>query len=501
MQEAQAAQPVLELRGINKSFPGVRALKDVDFALYPGEVHGLVGENGAGKSTLMNVLGGVFPCDSGKIFLNGTQTVIDSTSKAEQLGISFVHQELSLFPNLDIASNLYIQNMPREGGFLDKRKLYADTERILAEIELSYRKPRTLVGDLRLGEQQLVEIGKALAQHTKILVLDEPTSSLTKTEIRVLIHLIQTLKKNGVAIVFISHRLDEIYEICDRITIMRDGARILTSPIREITRGEIVRNMIGREVSEMYTHMNRVPGEELLRVEHLSRKNVLGNIRFSIHRGEIVGLYGLMGSGRTEIMKSVFGLYHTDSCDIYVRGKKVEIKKPEDAIKEGIALVTEDRHHEGLVLNESVKFNYTLANLDAYRTSLGTFNQKKESQRVIDSIGKLNIKTPSAKRQVRYLSGGNQQKVVVAKWLETNPQIILLDEPTRGIDVGAKRELYKLMEGLLETGVGILMISSELPEVLSLCDHVLVLKEGSIVADIPNEELNSEHLLVAAMGV
>ena len=486
---------------INKHFPGVHALKDVDFELFSGEVHGLVGENGAGKSTLMNILGGVLKQDSGKIILDGEEITIDNSKKAEKLGISFIHQELSLFPNMNIAANIFIQKLPKKNGFLDTKKLNKDTKDILERVSLSNYKPTQSVSMLRIGEQQLIEIGRALAQETKLLVLDEPTSSLTKPEIKILFEIIRTLKSNGVSIVFISHRLDEIYEICDKVTVLRDGERIVTSNIKDIKRSEVVHNMIGRELSEMYEHDNRNSGETILEVKGLSRKDVISDISFKLKAGEIIGLYGLMGSGRTEIARAIFGLDKIDKGDVYIKSVKTNIRKPKDAIKNGIGFITEDRHLEGLVLDHSVKNNFSLASLKKYRKIFGWINSKLEKTSVCENIEKLRIKTPTLKRLVRFLSGGNQQKVVIAKWLDTRPSILIMDEPTRGIDIGAKREIYKIMDTLLHDNVGIILISSELPEVLGVCDRVLVMKEGSLVSEFDKEDLTKEDLLSAAMGV
>ena len=488
------------MKGINKYFPGVHALQNVDFRLYPGEVRGLVGENGAGKSTLMNVLGGIFPPNSGTILFDGKEVTIENSQKAEQLGISFIHQELSLFRNMDIASNIYIHHLPKKNGLLDKKKLYKDTEEILKTLQLDRRPSKTL-GALKIGEQQLVEIGRSLAQKTRVLVLDEPTSSLTKPEVRILFSLIKSLKEKGVAIIFITHRLEEIYDVCDNITIMRDGNVIQTSQLEKIERSEIVNKMIGTTLGEFYSHKERKLGDELLCIENLCRKDKLSDVSFKVHGGEIVGIYGLMGSGRTEILRSIFGLDKIDAGKFTFKGKPVAIKKPLDAINLGIAMVTEDRHLEGLVLGESVQYNITLANLRSITNNRVFIRREKETKIAEESVVSLKIKTPTIKRMVKFLSGGNQQKVVIAKWLNTDPSLLIMDEPTRGIDVGAKHELYTIMEDLVKKGVGILLVSSELPELIGVCDRVIVLKEGELKASFTLEEINSENLLSAAMGV
>lgn len=489
------------MRKINKSFPGVHALKDVDFELHPGEVCGLLGENGAGKSTLMNVLGGVIPCDCGTILLDGEPVEIRTTKAAEAIGISFIHQELSLFPNMDIATNVFVQNLPKTRfGLLNKRKLKRDTREILKQVHLEHCRPDQKISELKIGEQQLVEIGRALAQYTKVLILDEPTSSLTNSEIKILFSIVRGLKERGVAVIFITHRMDEIFEICDTLMVMRDGERVLKSKIGDISRAEIITAMLGRNMQEQYHHDAYSIGRELLTVKGLCRKNKLSNISFSVHEGELLGIYGLLGSGRSELLRSIFGLDAFDSGQIFLYGEPVHIGSPRAAIEKGIGMVTEDRHKEGLVLGRSVSFNLTLANLKAIKGRVFVSPQK-EAAIGERNIGELRIKTPSAKRMVQFLSGGNQQKVVVSKWLNTKPRLLLMDEPTRGIDIGAKREMYSIIESLLREGVGIIMVSSELPELIGLCDHVIVLKEGRIAAEIlePNE-ISSKRLLEAAMG-
>lgn len=495
----EGAEPILTMRGINKRFPGVHALKDVDFELYPGQVCGLVGENGAGKSTLMNVLGAVIQPDSGEVVINGKKVVIETSKQAEELGISFIHQELSLFKEMDVATNIYIQHMPKKGMLLNVRRMQDETKKILSVIHLEYIKPNAIVKELKIGEQQLVEIGRALVQNTRILILDEPTSSLTKPEIEILFQIVNELKNKGVAIVFITHRLDEIYDICDTITIMRDGEKILSTDIGSIERNEVVHNMIGRNVEEFYQHTEHVRGEELLALKNICSKSKLCNISLEVHKGEVVGLYGLLGSGRSETLRTVFGLYEANCGEIYVKGKKVKIENPRQAMELGIAFVTEDRRREGLILNQSVKNNLVVADLKSIKKGL-SINYAKETQICEENIRALRIKTPSGKRAVRFLSGGNQQKVVIAKWLNRKPDLLMLDEPTRGVDVGAKHEIYALIDDLLKHDMGVLLVSSELPEIIGMCDRVIVLKEGAAVADFSMETMTKEALLSAAMG-
>lgn len=497
---ASKIQPLLEMAGINKHYPGVHALKDVDFSLQPGEVCAILGENGAGKSTLMNVLGGVVPFDTGSICLNGQTVMIRGTKDAERLGISFIHQELSLFPKMDIASNIFIQDFPSKSGFLKKKKMHQDTLEILERVKLGHCRPEQLVGDLKIGEQQLVEIGRTLTRGIKILILDEPTSSLTASEVDILFQIVRELKEQGTAIVFITHHMDEIYEICDTLMIMRDGARILKCGVHDISRAEVVNTMLGHTAEEQYSHPPRTYGEEVLAVEGLSRQGKLQDISFRVRAGEMIGLYGLLGSGRTEVLRSIFGLDKYDAGKIIYQGQNVKIRSTQDAIQLGMAMVTEDRHLEGLVLDESVRFNMTLANLKSIKGTLFVSPQKelKISQ---EEVKNLNVKTPSVNRAVKFLSGGNQQKVVLAKWLNTNPKLLLLDEPTRGIDIGAKQEIYRIVERLLKQGVAVIMVSSEVPEVLGVCDRVIVLQNGNQVCELQNDgHLQARTLLEAAMG-
>ncbi len=494
-------EPILQLEGICKSFPGVQALKGVDFSLWAGEVRGLVGGNGAGKSTLMNVLGGVINPDVGKIIINGQTVTIDNPAVAEQLGVSFIHQELSLFENMDIATNIFIQHLPQHKGVINYKKLYEESKKILDIVGLSHRKPSQAVSSLSMGERQLVEIARCLSQKTKILVLDEPTSSLTSPEIQILFKLMRDLKEQDVSIVFISHRFDEVYEICDNITIMRDGTNIATKPIADIEKMEVVRLMIGRELSEMYDHERVEPGKDLLEVKNLTRKNAFSNISFKLRAGEVIGLYGLLGSGRTELVRSIFGLDPFDNGEVYVEGKKVQIHKPGDAIKNGIALITEDRRGEGLVIDQSVQSNLVLANLSRFSKKGIIMDAKKEQLIGKENINRFKIATSNLKKTVGFLSGGNQQKVVIAKWINTKPSILILDEPTRGIDVGAKKEIYKITDELLKEGVGVFLISSELPELLGMCDRIIVIKNGREVAEFGSDEITNEKILYAAMGV
>ena len=486
--------------GIDKSFPGVHALKGVDFDLQPGEVCGILGENGAGKSTLMNVLGGVFPCEKGEIYIEGQKVSIRDTKTAERLGIAFIHQELSLFKNLDIATNIYIQNLPQNGPALATKKMMDDTREILKKVSLEHCSPRQKVSELKIGEQQLVEIGRTLAQNTKILILDEPTSSLTNSEIKILFDIVRRLQKEGVAVIFITHRMDEIYEICTSLMVMRDGERILKCPIDKISRTEVIHQMLGRNMEEQYAHRVHQKGDLLLRIQGLSTADKLHDISFEVHRGELVGLYGLLGSGRTEVLRCIFGLDPFTEGELTYKGEPLKPKSPKHVIAKKIAMVTEDRHKEGLILIKPVSFNIVAASLERLRGKFG-IKRKKEHEISEKYIQELRIKTPSEKQLVKNLSGGNQQKVVIAKWLEIGPDLLMMDEPTRGIDIGAKREIYTIIDSLLAQGIGVIMVSSELPEITGLCDRVVVLKEGEVAADLNGpEEITNVNLLRAAMG-
>ncbi len=491
---------LLKMEGIDKRFPGVHALKSVDFSLEPGEVCAILGENGAGKSTLMNVLGGIYSPTAGKITIDGEEVVFHNAKDAEKKGIAFIHQELSLFPQMDIASNIYISNLPHSRGRILSKKLRQDTREILKRVKLEHRKPDEIVGDLKIGEQQLIEIGRTLIRGIKVLILDEPTSSLTNAEIEILFEIVRELKRQGTAVIFITHHMDEIYEICDTLMIMRDGKRIMKCGVGDISRTEVVNQMLGHTAEEQYCHPERKYGQEVLAVKGLCRGSRLQNIHFSVRSGEMLGLYGLLGSGRTEVLRSIFGLDKYDSGEIIYMGAPVKIRKPKDAISLKMALVTEDRHKEGLILEESVRFNMTLANLKAIARGI-MVDRQKEKILSKSGISALRIKTPSANQQVKYLSGGNQQKVVLSKWLNTDPRLILLDEPTRGIDIGAKQEIYSIIERLLQKGVAVIMVSSEIPELLGVCDKVVVLKNGQQVCELTNDkDLHAAALLEAAMG-
>jgi ABC-type sugar transport system ATPase subunit len=492
---------ILKMTGIKKSFPGVQALKGVDFELKAGEVCGLLGENGAGKSTLMKVLGGVYHLDAGQIYIEDVPVEIKKPSDADDKGIMFVHQELSLFQKLDVATNIFTQKIPRKGPFIWSKKLYGESAKILAKLNMGNIDPRRIVNELKIGEQQLIEISRCLVMNTKVLVLDEPTSSLTMKETETLFNLIGNLKERGVSIVFISHRLDEVYEICDRVTIMRDGKNIITKKIGELSRGDVVHHMLGRTLKDMFRRRKIEAGDELLKVSGITRRNKFENINLAVHRKEIVGLYGLLGSGRSEIMRSIVGLDKFNEGDVYFHGQRVNIKCPQQAIGLGVGFVPEDRRKDGLVLKHSVGNNLVMANLREFTKFKFFMNWKKELEAGNKNINDFSIKTPSLRRAVQFLSGGNQQKVVIAKCINTRPELLILDEPTRGVDVGAKSEIYEILGNFVLKGMGILIVSSELNEVCELCDRVYVIKRGKIVAEFGEGKIIHEDILSAAMGV
>ncbi|MCC3381165.1 sugar ABC transporter ATP-binding protein [Paenibacillus farraposensis] len=489
----------IQMKGIYKAFGTNQVLSGVDFDLREGEVHALMGENGAGKSTLMNILIGLHRRDEGTIIIDGQETYFNSPKEAEQKGIAFIHQELNVWPEMTVLENLFIgKEMTSKWGFLDSSKMKAlaneQFDKLAVKLPLNGE-----AGDCSVGQQQMIEIAKALMTDAKVIVMDEPTAALTEREIQKLFEVIASLKKDGVSIVYISHRMEEIFAICDRITVMRDGKTVDTQAIPDTNFDEVVRKMVGRELTERYPERTSALGEVVLEVKNASHKGLFENVNFTVRSGEIVGFSGLMGSGRTEIMRALFGLDALDSGEILLRGKKVSIRKPDDAVKLGIGFITEDRKDEGLVLDFSIRENMVLPNLFSF-TSKGLISGKKELDFVNALIKRLQIKTQSGETPVRSLSGGNQQKVVIAKWVGIGPNVLILDEPTRGVDVGAKREIYQLMNELTERGVAIIMVSSELPEVLGMSDRIFVVHEGKISGELSREEATQENIMTLATG-
>ena len=491
-------QVFFEMRGISKSFPGVKALNNVGFSVAEGEVRALVGENGAGKSTLMKILNGNYKKDSGAILIDGKEVEITDPQVADAHGITIIFQELNLVDELSIAENIFAGRLSKKGKLVNWKELNEKAKVLLDRISFDVD-PRKLVGSLTVAEKQMVEIAKALSRNSRIILMDEPSATLTKKELDALFQIIRDLKKSGIAVIYISHRMEEIFEICETVTVMRDGQIIGTRDIDKVSSDELVEMMVGREVSSAYPKCAAQIGEEILRVENLCRKDRKQNVNFNLHRGEVLGIAGLVGAGRTEIMRAIFGIDYISSLDVYVAGKKVKITDPASAKKHGIAFLTEDRKVEGLTLDFSVKSNVVAANLDSIATG-GVFTNKKLENQIADKyIDLTRIKTPHRNQKVGNLSGGHQQKVVVSKWLNTDPEILIMDEPTRGIDVGAKREIYEIINDLVSQGKAVILISSELPEVLGMSDRVLVMKDDAIVAELTGEQINAVEVMRYAL--
>ena len=491
--------PYLEVRSVSKRFTGVRALHQVSLTLGRGEVLAVIGENGAGKSTLMKILAGVQEPDSGEILIEGRPVRIDSVRAAEHLGIALIHQELNLADNLDVASNIFLGREPRRGCFVDRGRVREESRKFLAQVGLDCS-PRTLVSTLSLGRQQLVEIAKALSTNARVLIMDEPTSSLSQHETEQLYRVVKELRSRGVSIVYISHRLGEVKELADRVVVLRDGENAGELQRDQINHDAMVKLMVGRELTR-HVRASFGSGEVLLEARDLrTPANPTHPLNFSLKPGEIVGVAGLVGAGRTELLRVLFGIDRAVGGEIRVAGAPVEMRSPMDAIRAGLALVPEDRKQQGVILEMAVGQNTTLTSLrrDAKR---GFLNRPREAEVAAQMTKRMNVKTPSLAQFVQYLSGGNQQKVALAKWLAMEPKVLLLDEPTRGIDVGAKQEIYRLMEELAGRGVGILFVSSEMEEVLRMSDRALVMCQGRITGDLPREALSEETVMRYATGV
>jgi len=486
-------EPLIELKHICKEFPGVRALDDVNFTLRAGEVHILLGENGAGKSTLIKILSGLYHPTSGEIYINGEQQHFPGPKSAEKAGIATIYQELNLCENLDVAENIFIGRLPNHFGSVDKKKLHEMARSALDELNLDYD-THTIVANMGVAQKQMVEITKAVSRDTRILIMDEPTAVLTEREIVDLFKVIRLLKSRGVGIIYISHRLQELHEIGDRVTVLRDGKYIQTVDMGQTTEDDLVTMMVGREIRDKFpSRVSRI-GDVVFRAEHISTPDKVRDVSLELRAGEIVGIAGLVGSGRTEFVRAVFGADRRSEGKIFIDGKEVNIRSPLDAIENGMGFVTEERKKDGLVLILPVSENIVLASRK--QTSIGPVAKLKEYKKIAEEyIKKINIKTPSINQLAVNLSGGNQQKVILAKWMSANARIIIFDEPTRGIDVGAKAEVYSLMNQLLESGACILMISSELPEIIGMSDRVLVMREGSIGGELRKSEFSQKKIL------
>ncbi len=493
-------ESLLKMSGISKSFPGVRALKDVDFDLKKGELHALVGENGAGKSTLIKILSGLYKADEGTLVLRGEE--LKTTGLREMIGhgIGIIYQELNLIPYLSVAENIFLGREPRTKlGTIDWPKLYKMTQAVLDPFQLNI-KPRQKVASLGAAYQQIVEIAKALSLNAEILVMDEPTAALAGFEVERLFEIIGRLKKEGVSIIYISHRLDEVHHLADRITILRDGEKVVTKARGEMTNDEMIKHMVGRVLEEQYPQYDSVRGEAVLEVKGLTKAGVCEDVSFTAYAGEILGFVGLVGAGRTEIMQTIYGYLKKDQGEIFLHGKPIKIKNCRDAVTQGVGLLPEERKQQGLVLGMNIFDNAALTVLDLY-SKFGVLQKRKIAHEVNTMVESMNIRTPSIRQLVMNLSGGNQQKVVLAKWFVRQCDVYIFDEPTRGIDVGAKVEIYRLMQNLAKRGAAVIMISSELPEVMNISDQVAVVFEGKLVKKFKKGELNEEEVMQYSLGL
>lgn len=491
----------LLMEDISKAFPGVQALDHARLEVAKGEIHALVGENGAGKSTLMKILTGSIQKDEGRILLNGQEVDIRTPAQAQALGISMIHQELALVPYRTVGENIFLGREPQGKlpGFIDWRQLYAQSQKLLDQLNVDVD-AHAQVDDLSIAQQQMVEVAKALSYNADLIIMDEPTSSLTDRETEVLFELMRSLRAKGVAIIFISHRLEEVFEIADRVTVLRDGKYIGTLSTAETDENEIVRMMVGRELGELYPKAEAQRRGVVLEVQNLSDARELHGASFTLYRGEVLGIAGLVGAGRTALAETVFGIRKATAGEIRVDGQPVRLHSPNDAIRLGMGLVPEDRKQQGLFLNMAVRENITISAITQV-SKFGFLSFARMNELAAEFVKKLDIRTPSPMQKVRNLSGGNQQKVVISRWLTLKPRILILDEPTRGIDVGAKSEIHGLMSQLANEGVGVMMISSELPEVLGVSDRILVMHEGRIVAEFSREEATQDKIMLAATGM
>ncbi|NUU24723.1 MAG: sugar ABC transporter ATP-binding protein [Streptomycetaceae bacterium] len=490
------SEPVLEVTGIGKRFPGVVALDGVRLDLVPGEVHVLLGENGAGKSTLVRILSGIHPPDTGEMRLGGAPYHPRNAAEALRAGVQVVHQELNVLPELSVAENLCFQHLPRRFGVVDRRALHRRAEALLADVGLDVT-PHTKVGRLGIAQRQLLEIAKTLWHDSRVLIMDEPTATLTPRETAQLFTILRRLTARGVAVLYISHHLDECFEIGDRVTVFRNGRHVVTRPMAGLGTADVIRLMVGRDLAEEYPDRQpQPPGEELIRVEGL-RPEGGAPVSFSLRRGEIVGVAGLVGSGRTEVVRALFGADRPRGGRTYLRGRPVRIKSPRDAVRHGIGLLTEDRKSQGLVLDMPVAANITLAALR--KVSRSGFVRRGEEERLShDSVSRLRVKTPGVRQRVGTLSGGNQQKILLGRWLLADTDLLIVDEPTRGIDVGARFEIHQLLADLAAQGKALLVVSSDLPELMGICDRILVLSRGRIAGDVPRSQFDSNRILSLA---
>lgn len=489
----------IEMKGINKSFGANQVLKDAGFLLKDGEVHALMGENGAGKSTLMKILTGVYKKDSGTVIVDGEEVNYKSPQEAEKAGIVFIYQELNVLFDLTVVENLYMgKEITKKFGVCDMKAMRAGAKEVMQKLGVDIPVD-AVMSDLSVGQQQMVEICKALMVDAKVIIMDEPTAALTESETEGLFKVINSLRKKGVSIVYISHRMEEIFNLCDRITILRDGSYIDTKEIKDLTMDDVVQMMIGREIGERFPKRDVKIGEEVLKVEGLTSGKVFHDVNFSVRAGEVLGVAGLMGAGRTEIMQTIFGNMKKDSGKIYINGEEVDIKNPRQAIKAGIGFVTEDRKTEGLLLEKSIAENIEIANLGKVSKN-GVLVKEKQKEIVNQGIDEFRVKCFGPWHECNNLSGGNQQKVVIAKWVYTDPKILILDEPTRGVDIGAKKEIYDVINDLAAKGVAVIMVSSELPEVLGMSDRIMVIREGEVRGILNGKEADQAKIMTLATG-
>ncbi|MFD0710241.1 ribose ABC transporter ATP-binding protein RbsA [Photorhabdus akhurstii] len=492
-------QPVLELKGISKSFPGVKALSGAALRVYSGKVMALVGENGAGKSTMIKVLTGIYTRDTGTVYYLGKEVIFSGPRSSQEAGIGIIHQELNLIPQLTIAENIFLgREFVNKFGAIDWRKMYQEADRLLKKLNLNYSSHR-LVAELSIGDQQMLEIAKVLSFKSKVIIMDEPTDALTDTETESLFSVIHELKSQGCGIVYISHRLKEIFEICDDVTVFRDGQFIGEKPVKELKEEALIEMMVGRKLEDQYPRLNLPRGKKRLEVNQISGPGVT-NASFSLYSGEILGISGLMGAGRTELMKIIYGALPKTQGQITLDGTPIVIRNPQDGLACGIVYISEDRKRDGLVLGMSIKENMSLTALRYFSNRLGGLNHKEEQSAVSDFIKLFSIKTPSMGQTIDLLSGGNQQKVAIARGLMTRPKVLILDEPTRGVDVGAKKEIYQLINQFKKEGLSIILISSEMPEVMGMSDRILVMCEGQISGEFFAEQVTQEVLMAAAVG-
>lgn len=491
-------EELFRMEHISKSFPGVKALDDVSFSVNKGEVHGLVGENGAGKSTLMKIMSGVYIADEGKIFIEGREVNISSVSKAQELGVSIIFQELNLCPHMSVADNIFIGRTPKKGFLTDDKKMHQDARAVLDGLGIQINTYAT-IGSLSVAQQQMVEIAKAISYNSKILVLDEPTAALTDKEIDQLFEIIRNLQKKGVGMVYISHRMEELGRICERVSVIRDGQYIGTRNINEISLDELVNMIAGRTLENKYPKYTRKIGGVLLEANNIRRGSKVNVEHLKVHKGEILGIAGLMGAGRTEIARCIFGADKADSMELIMDGKPITVKSVPQAIANGIGYATEDRKYDGLALDLDVQYNTNMAHLRQI-TRYGVVDDKEARQNAQKYRELLRTRTPSLRQQVKNLSGGNQQKIVLSKWLCNDVKLLIVDEPTRGIDVGAKYEVYELFNRLSDSGVAIIMISSELPEILGMSDRVIVIHEGKVNGELVTKDTTQEEILYLAAG-